>query len=162
MNKGELVPDDIMIGIIKDRLKKKDCKYGFILDGFPRTTVQAENLDKLLIALGFEKPIVINITANEDEIVKRLNNRRACKNCGKIFTLEEINNRQNCPNCGALDSFYLREDDKEDVIRNRLKVFEKNTLPVLNHYKNSAKVIAVDGSGDIKDVNKSIMKQLEV
>ena len=162
MNKGELVPDDIMIGIIKDRLKKKDCKYGFILDGFPRTTVQAENLDKLLIELGFEKPIVINITANEDEIVKRLNNRRACKNCGKIFTLEAINNRQNCPNCGALDSFYLREDDKEDVIRNRLKVFEKNTLPVLNHYKNSAKVIAVDGSGDIKDVNKSIMKQLEV
>ena len=162
MNKGELVPDDIMIGIIKDRLKKKDCKNGFILDGFPRTTVQAENLDKLLIELGFEKPIVINITANEDEIVKRLNNRRACKNCGKIFTLEEINNRQNCPNCGALDSFYLREDDKEDVIRNRLKVFEKNTLPVLNHYKNSAKVIAVDGSRDIKDVNKSIMKQLEV
>ncbi len=161
MNKGELVPDDIMIGIIKDRLKKPDCKNGFILDGFPRTTVQAESLDKLLKELGFGNPIVINITANEDEIVKRLNNRRACKNCGKIFTLEEIDNKQNCPNCGASDSFYLRDDDKEDVIRNRLKVFEKNTLPVLNHYKNSAKVITVDGIGEIEDVNKSLMKQLE-
>ena len=160
MNKGELVPDDIMIGIIKDRLKKPDCKNGFILDGFPRTTVQAETLDKLLKELGFGTATVINITANEDEIVKRLNNRRACKNCGKIFTLEEIDNKQNCPNCGASDSFYLRDDDKEAVIRNRLKVFKKNTLPVLNHYKNSSKVITVDGIGEIEDVNESIMKQL--
>ena len=161
MNKGELVPDNIMIGIIKDRLKKPDCKNGFILDGFPRTTVQAETLDKLLKELGFGKSAVINITADEDEIVKRLNNRRACKNCGKIFTIQEIDDKQNCPNCGAVNSFYLRDDDKEDVIRNRLKVFEKNTLPVLNHYKNSSKVITVDGIGEIEVVNELIMKQLE-
>lgn len=161
MNKGELVPDDIMIGIIKDRLKKPDCKNGFILDGFPRTTVQAETLDKLLKELGFGKSAVINITADEDEIVKRLNNRRACKNCGKIFTIQEIDDKQNCPNCGAVNSFYLRDDDKEDVIRNRLKVFEKNTLPVLNHYENSSKVITVDGIGEIEVVNELIMKQLE-
>ncbi len=160
MNRGELVPDDIMIGIIKDRLKKPDCKNGFILDGFPRTTVQAETLDKLLKELGFGNATVINITANEDEIVKRLNNRRACKNCGKIFTLNEIENTESCPNCGTKNSFYLRDDDKEDVIRNRLSVFEKNTLPVLNHYKNLGDIITVDGIGEIEEVNKSIMDRL--
>jgi adenylate kinase len=160
MNKGELVPDDIMIGIIKERLRKPDCKKGFILDGFPRTEVQAETLDKLLSELGFGKATVINITANEDEIVKRLNNRRACKNCGKIFTLNEIENAESCPNCGSKDSFYLRDDDKEDVIRNRLKVFEKNTLPVLNHYKKLGKIITVNGIGEIEEVNQLIMNQL--
>jgi len=160
MNRGELVPDDIMIGIIKDRLKKPDCKNGFILDGFPRTVVQAQTLDKLLSELKFGNVTIINITANEDEIVKRLSNRRACRNCGKIFTLPEIENKNTCPNCGAIDSFYLREDDKENVIRKRLKVFEETTLPVLNYYKSKRRIISINGIGEIESVNKLIMDEL--
>ena len=161
MNRGDLVPDDIMIGIIKDRLDKPDCKEGFILDGFPRTEVQAAALDKLFEELGIKDFKVINIDADEGEIVKRLNNRRACNKCGKIFTLEEIKGLNNCPNCNSGNSFYLRDDDREDVIRNRISVFKANTIPVLNYYSSRCEVITINGIGSIEDVNNSIIKVLK-
>lgn len=161
MSRGELVPDDIMIGIIKERLNKADCSKGFILDGFPRTEVQAAALDNLLDELNINDIKLINLTADNDEIVKRLNNRRACKNCGQIFVLSDIEGLTKCPNCGAENSFYLRNDDKEDVIRNRLKVFEENTKPVLEHYKKGGKVISVNGLGTVQEVNAAIIKALE-
>ncbi len=125
MNRGDLVPDDIMIGIIQDRLHKPDCEKGFILDGFPRTVKQAVALDKLLDEMNISNVNVVNITANDDELVKRIGNRRACKNCGQIFILQEIEGKNKCPNCSAENSFYLRDDDKEEVVRNRLEVLEK-------------------------------------
>jgi adenylate kinase len=161
MNRGDLVPDDIMVGIIKDRLDKPDCKEGFILDGFPRTEIQAAALDNLFEELGIKNFKVINIDADEHEIVKRLNNRRACNKCGKIFTLEEIKGMSNCPNCNADNSFYLRDDDKEDVIRNRISVFKANTMPVLNYYSSRCEVITINGIGSIEDVNDSIIKVLK-
>ena len=161
MNRGDLVPDDIMIGIIKERLAKDDCKNGFILDGFPRTDIQAKALDNLLNELHINDLSIVNITANDDEIVKRLNNRRACKVCGMIFTLEEIEGKNKCPNCGAENSFYLRDDDKEQVIRNRLKVFRENTEPVLKYYNNSRNVISVNGIGNIEQINETILKALK-
>jgi adenylate kinase len=160
MNRGDLVPDDIMIGIIRDRLKQVDCKNGFILDGFPRTTKQAIELDRLLDELNINDIKLIHIYANEEEIVKRLNNRRACRECGKIFTLSEIENKNECPNCGAKNSFYLREDDKEEVIRKRLDVFRKTTEPVLTYYEKQGKVISVNGFGDIEAVNEKLLKSL--
>ena len=157
MNNGDLVPDDIMIGIIKDRLSKSDCTNGFILDGFPRTEIQAKTLDKVMT----DSFSIVNIYADEEEIIKRLNNRRACKECGKIFTLEEIQGLNSCPNCNAEKSFYLRDDDKEDVIRNRLKVFNSLTIPVLNYYKNKRKIVNVNGIGRVEEVNNLILQELK-
>jgi adenylate kinase len=161
MNRGDLVPDDIMIGIIRERLDKPDSKKGFILDGFPRTEIQAVELDKLLEELNINRFAVVYIYADEEELIKRLNQRRACKECGKIFSLEKIDGLDKCPNCGAENSFYLRDDDKEDVIRNRLKVFQSSTIPVLNYYKERGKVISVNGIGNIEQVNDLILKKLE-
>ena len=161
MSRGDLVPDEIMMGIIKYRLSKVDCKEGFILDGFPRTAHQAVELDKLLAELKFSDIKLINIFAAEDEIVKRLNNRRACKECGQIYSLAEILDINICPNCKARNSFYLRDDDKEDVIRRRMEVFRKTTEPVLNHYKLQDKVISINGLGSVEEVNQELLNLLE-
>lgn len=160
MNRGELVSDDIMISIIKTRLGKPDSKNGFILDGFPRTEVQAQALDELLVELNMNKVSVVNIVADEKEIINRLNSRRACKECGKIFTIDQIAELDKCPNCGAENSFYLRDDDKTDVIKKRLEIFKSSTLPVLNYYKNRRRVIAINGIGNSKEVNDSILLEL--
>ncbi len=161
MNRGDLVPDEIMIGIIKARLKESDCKNGFLLDGFPRTEAQAIAFDSLLSELKINDLKVVNISADDEELVKRLGNRRACKVCNEIFILDAIKGLENCPKCNAKNSFYLRDDDKEDVIRNRLKVFKANTKPVLAHYQKSGNVLSVSGTGDIGTINKSIVNLLE-
>lgn len=160
MSRGDLVPDEIMIGIIKDRLNAKDCINGFILDGFPRTINQAVELDKLLEAMNINDIRLINIVADEEELVKRLNNRRACKVCGQIFTLVEIQNSNSCPKCNSKNSFYLRDDDKEEVIRKRLNVFKQNTEPVLKHYQKQGKVISINGLGSVEDVNQELLSNL--
>jgi adenylate kinase len=161
MSRGELVPDDLMIALIRDTLTSDECKNGFILDGFPRTTIQAKALDKLFDEIKISKAVLINITADENEIIKRLNNRRACKECGSIFTLQEIEGLDTCPNCNAKDSFYLRNDDKVDVIKNRLHIFNSSTLPVLVYYENKGRVIAVNGFDTVDNVNKQIIKTLK-
>ncbi|MFI5236780.1 MAG: adenylate kinase [Ignavibacteriales bacterium] len=160
MSKGDLVPDDIMIGIMKYRLSKNDCNSGFILDGFPRTVKQATELDNVLNEMNIGDIRLINIYADEEEIVKRLNNRRACKECGHIFTLAEIRDTMICPNCKSQNSFYLRDDDKEEVIRKRMEIFRKTTEPVLKHYEKQGKVISINGLGSVEDVNNEILKTL--
>ena len=160
MSRGELVPDDIMIGIIKHRLNKSDCKNGFILDGFPRTEKQASELDLLISELNIGDLKLVNIFAEEEQIIKRLNNRRACKNCSSIFSLGEIEGKETCPKCNAKNSFYLRNDDKEEVIRKRLEVFRNTTESVLRYYEKQNKVISVNGLGSVEEVNKEILKAL--
>lgn len=161
MAKGQLVPDDLMIGLIKDVLTSDKCKKGFILDGFPRTIVQAEALDRLFEQIGINNVLLINIIANENEIIKRLNNRRACKVCGNIFALKDIEELDACPACGAKNSFYLRNDDKEEVIKNRLDIFDSTTKPVLSYYENKERVITVNGFDTIENVNKQIVESLK-
>ena len=160
MGRGDLVPDDVMIGIIKYRLSKTDCNSGFILDGFPRTDKQAMELDNLLNKMNMGDIRLINIFADEEEIVKRLNNRRACKECGHIFTLAKIKNTNSCPNCKSQNSFYLRDDDKEEVIRKRMEIFRKTTEPVLKYYEKQGKVISINGLGAVEEVNNEILKIL--
>jgi adenylate kinase len=162
MNRGDLVPDDIMIGIIQERLHKSDCSTGFILDGFPRTVNQAIALDNLLNEMKISDVIVLNITADDNELVRRIGNRRACKNCGQIFVLKDIKGKEQCPNCSAINSFYLRDDDKEEVVRNRLNVFRKNTQPVLEYYNKQSNVISIAGLGGIEEVNKKVFEKLGI
>ncbi len=161
LNKGELVSDDIMIGLIKDTLQNSKCKNGFILDGFPRSIAQALAFDKILVELNINKVLLLTITADEDELVKRLTNRRACKKCGNIFTLNEINGKDECPICQAKNSFYLREDDSEKVIRHRMEVFKNTTRPVLDHYEEKNMVIYINGSLTVEEVTKNIISAIE-
>ena len=161
MSRGELVPDDIMIGIINDTLNQTRCKDGFILDGFPRTLTQAKEIEKLFIELRLENIFYVNLTANSDEIIKRLTNRRACKVCQSIFTLGEIEDKTICPICNSAESFYQRDDDKEMVIRNRLEVFNNTTQPVLDYYERRGNLVTVDGLGAIDDVTASILISIE-
>lgn len=161
MAKGQLVPDELMIGLIKDVLTSEKCKKGFILDGFPRTIIQAEALDRLFEQIGINNVVLVNIVADEKEIIKRLNNRRACKVCGNIFALKDIEGLETCPVCGAKDSFYLRNDDKEEVIKKRLDVFDSTTKPVLGYYENKERVITVNGFDTIENVNKHIVESLK-
>lgn len=160
MQRGELVPDDIVIGIVRDTLNQPKCKNGFILDGFPRSLGQAESLDKILDELNFDKVHVINITADDQELINRLTNRRACKSCGSIFSYDEIKDKNQCPVCGAEDSFYQRNDDKEEVIKHRLEVYKSTTKPVLKHYKDQNKVIDIDGLQEIENVTGDIVSAL--
>ncbi len=161
MNKGELVPDNIVIGIIKEVLKSEQCSNGFILDGFPRTVVQAEALDSLFDELNIRDAILVHITADENEIIKRLNGRRACKVCGAIFSLTEIENLSRCPKCNAENSFYLRDDDKEEVIRKRLMVYQTNTMPVLDYYSAQNRAITINGLGTVEEVNQKLISKLK-
>ena len=162
MNRGDLVPDDIMIGIIQDRLHKPDCEKGFILDGFPRTVNQAIALDKLLKEMNFSDVSVVNITADDNELVSRIGDRRACKNCGQIFALKDIKSKTSCPSCNAENSFYLRDDDKEEVVRNRLEVFRQNTEPVLDYYNKQNIVKSIEGLGSIAEVSKKVFERLNI
>jgi adenylate kinase len=161
MAQGHLVPDDLMIALIKEVLTSDECKNGFILDGFPRTTIQAEALNKLFAQIGIDNVALVNITGEEKEIIQRLSNRRACKACGNIFILKDIEGLDTCPVCGAKNSFYLRNDDKEEVIKNRLDVFNSTTKPVLDYYESKGKVIKVNGLDTIENVNKNIVELLE-
>jgi adenylate kinase len=161
MNKGELVSDDIMIGIIRDTLEQQRCKNGFILDGYPRTLAQAEAFEKLTNELSLKDVYLVNIFANNEEIVNRLTNRRACKVCDNIFTYDEVKDLNACPKCGAENSFYQRNDDKEEVIRKRLSVYEDNTKPVLDFYGDKGFVVNADGIGKVDDVTAEIIKGLE-
>jgi adenylate kinase len=161
MSHGELVPDDIMIGIINDTLNQPRCKTGFILDGFPRTLPQAKELEKLLDELRLEHIFYVNLTANSEEIIRRLTNRRACKVCQSIFSLSEIEDKEKCPVCNSAGSFYQRNDDKEEVIRNRLEVFSSTTQPVLDYYDRRSFLVTVDGLGAIDDVTSNILTSIE-
>jgi adenylate kinase len=158
MDAGELVSDDIIIGIIKDTFASDRCKNGFILDGFPRTIAQAKAIDLLLNELSINHISLVAITANEEEIVNRLTNRRECRNCKNIFNYREIQGLESCPNCGAVNSFRQRDDDKEDVIRHRLKVYQENTKPVLKYYEDQNKLVFVNGLDSIERVAENILR----
>lgn len=162
MNRGELVPDDIIIGIVKDTLKEEKCSNGFILDGFPRTVKQAEMLDTILIELNSNNILLINIIVEYDLIIQRLSNRKMCTSCGSILSIDSIEEDERCPKCKTLGKLIKRKDDEVDVIKNRLEVYHNLTEPVLNYYRNKdIKIISVDGSKTIGEVHQIILQELE-
>lgn len=160
MEAGNLVPDDIMAGIVKDALSDKKVEKGFILDGYPRTYEQALILDGIFAQLKTDEEYNITIDVDDEIIVDRLSNRRACKECGSIFSLSEVQGLTTCPKCNTANSLYTRPDDNESTIRNRLKVFHSLTQPVLDHYEKKGKLVHVDGTKPIETVADEILSKI--
>lgn len=161
MDAGELVPDEVMVGIIKDTLSTPSCSNGFILDGFPRTIKQAAALDKLFLELNIKNVILITLEVNEEEIIRRLTNRRACRVCNTILNLSDIAGKSECPNCRSTDSFYHREDDREEVIRHRLEVFRSTTKPVIDYYSDKRKVYFINALDTVDHVTETILSKVQ-
>jgi len=155
MEKGELVPDNIVFSVLFERIKNDDCKYGFILDGFPRNINQAENLNKLL---EDGKTKVIYLKADDDFLIRRLSNRRICEKCGAIYHLINLPPKVEgiCDKCGG--KLIQRDDDKEEVVRNRLKVYHNLTSPLLNYYGNKGILFQVDATKKLEEIVSEIIK----
>ncbi|MEO0299739.1 MAG: adenylate kinase [candidate division WOR-3 bacterium] len=155
MENGYLVPDDIVVSVLVERIREDDCKNGFILDGFPRNINQAEILENFI---NKENVKVIYLTADDEFLVNRLSNRRICENCGAIYHLINIPPKVNgiCDKCGG--KLVQREDDKEDVVRNRLKVYHSVTSPLLDYYRNRRKFFVVPGDGKLEETISNILK----
>lgn len=160
VERGDLVPDDIMGKIILEELSDFKYRTGFILDGFPRTTQQAEILDEILRELRFERPFIINIDLNEEVIINRLSKRRVCEACKSIVNLDSMDDNETCPVCGTRDQLIKRKDDQADVVKNRLEVFEESTKPVLKYYSDKTRIITIDGTKEIAEVSADIINNL--
>jgi len=160
LQRGELVPDDIMIGVVGEELNRSMYESGFILDGFPRTIAQAEALGAIFQRMNVTLDAVISFEGNEAELVRRLSRRRMCRNCHSIFNLEidRIPNPGVCPRCGG--ELYQREDDKEETIRNRLEVHQRLTSPLRDYYVRRKLLIPVQGVGEIEGIHKRILSLL--
>lgn len=156
MDAGELVPDSVVIGLVKDRLAQPDTEKGFILDGFPRTTVQAEALDAELDAIGRSIDSAIAVEVDFEVIVKRLTSRRVCLECGYIGTVDD---GPECPICFA--EMVQRDDDKEDTVRNRLAVYEKSTAPLVDYYEGRGVLHHIDGDRPVDEVFADVAAVLE-
>lgn len=147
MNKGELVPDGLVVKMVSDRLREKDVSGGFLMDGFPRTLFQAQAFDDILKTIDAPLDSVLSLKVDEDLLIRRLTNRRTCRACGKIWNLLTMRNSdgKTCPDCGG--ELYLRDDDAESVIRNRLKVYHEQTAPLIAWYRNRGILHDIDSSG---------------
>ncbi len=160
MDQGALVPDGVVIGIIRERLAAPDCARGYILDGFPRTAAQAEALGETLQALGTPLTAVLSITVDSEELVRRLSGRRTCGTCGAAYHLETAPPRRAglCDRCGG--ALLQREDDREETIRKRLAVYREQTAPLVAYYRGRGLLREVDGRGDIDDVFARVCRLL--
>lgn len=157
IDKGLLVPDDVVIGIVRDRLKEDDCKNGFILDGFPRTVPQAQALDDM----GIEIDKVIDIQVPDEKIVQRLSGRRVCSGCGASYHLLYKKPEKDgvCNSCGT--QLVQRTDDREETVLERLKVYHEQTEPLVDYYRKKNKLVVVEGQEEVSDTTALTLKALE-
>jgi len=160
MERGELVPDELLITIIKDRLSRGDCKDGFLLDGYPRTIPQADALQMILTESGKKVDAVLNIAVDDEELIKRLSGRRMCK-CGASYhaSFNPPEKEGICDACKG--KLYQRDDDKPEAIRNRLLVYKKQTQPLIDYYIKKGILRTIDGGKDIPEIFEDIKKVLE-
>ena len=156
MDAGELVPDDVIIGLVIDRLQEPDTDVGFILDGFPRTSAQAVALDAELGKLERPLDAALLVDVDPEVIIKRLTSRRMCKECGYIGSVAD----ESCPKCGG--EMYQRDDDNEATVRNRLEVYEKSTSPLIDYYRGSELLVSIDGDRNPDDVYADVKEALSL
>lgn len=161
MDRGELVPDEIIIGVVEGCLREKDCERGFILDGFPRTVAQAESLEKSLKGMGRSLNVVLNIEVEDEEIIRRLTGRRICERCGRIFHLlfDPSKKGEVCEVCGG--DLYQRVDDYEETVRRRLEVYKEQTAPLIDFYERRGLLRNVQGEKSAAAVFEHIQGALE-
>ncbi|KAA3602992.1 MAG: adenylate kinase [Calditrichaeota bacterium] len=161
MNSGKLVPDTLILEMVKERIQQNDAQKGFILDGFPRTVPQAEGLDSMLAELNTDLDKVIQIGVPTEELLKRLINRRLCKNCGEEYNLiyKPIPESGNCNVCNESE-FWHRPDDREEVVSQRNQEYINNTSPLIEFYSKKGKLVKVNGLQGIEDVSKNILNNL--
>jgi adenylate kinase len=161
MEKGELVPDQVVIDMVAERLREADCKTGFVLDGFPRTLKQAEALDGVLAKLGVALDRIILVDVPFDELVKRATGRRVCKRCGANYHLLYSPPAKTgiCDQCGG--NLYHRDDDKEETVKNRLRVYESETSLLIDYYEDKGILSRIDGRSAIDEVTDAISANLE-
>jgi len=152
MDAGQLVPDEVTINMVRDRLAESDAADGFLLDGFPRTTPQAAALDKLLADLGNGLDLVLELVVDDDEVIRRLSGRRTCRGCGKIWHVEfDPPGREGvCDRCGG--DLFQRDDDKAETIGERLRVYARDTAPLVDYYGAQGKLVGIDATGPVEDV----------
>lgn len=152
MDAGKLVPDSVVIGLIDERIKEADCKNGFMLDGFPRTVAQADALKGVMDKMGLKLDHVISIDVDNDDLLGRLTGRRTCRGCGAGFHVQFDPPKIEgvCDKCGA--ELYQRDDDKEETIRNRLKVYADQTEPLIAYYKAAGLLRSIVGTGSIDEI----------
>ena len=157
MDKGLLVPDELTVKILLDRVAKDDCKDGYVLDGFPRTIPQAEVLDKELTKLGDKVDFAINVDVPDENIINRMGGRRACVNCGATYHVQFAPPAKEniCDKCGS--TLILRDDDKPETVKNRLDVYHKQTQPLIEYYGNKGILKEVDGTVSMNEVFESIV-----
>ncbi len=157
MNAGNLVPDESTIELTRQRIGKADCRASFILDGFPRSAVQAEALDQMQKEMNFELSKVIYFQVTADQVVDRLSGRRSCRECGAVYHIKfnpsKVKGR--CDVCGS--ELYQRQDDEESAIRTRFQVYEKQTKPLIDRYQKAGKLLIVDASGSIDQIFKKVL-----
>jgi adenylate kinase len=152
MDGGQLVPDEVTINMVRERLAEGDASDGFLLDGFPRTVPQASALDKLLADLGVGLDLILELVVEADEVIRRLSGRRTCRGCGKIWhiTFDTPSRDGLCDRCGS--ALYQRDDDKPETILERLRVYARDTAPLVDFYAAQGKLVGIDATGPVEDV----------
>jgi adenylate kinase len=160
MDAGDLVPDEVTIGMVKDRLGHDDAQTGFLLDGFPRTVRQAEVLDDLLAPMLAVLDVVLELVVDDDEVVRRLSGRRTCHQCGHVWHLDfdPPGTEGICDRCGG--ELFQRDDDREDTIRHRLEVYADQTSPLIGYYGDKGLLRGVDATGPVEDVTERAINAL--
>jgi adenylate kinase len=161
MDAGALVPDQVVIGIVRERLQQSDCQSGFILDGFPRTVAQADALRVVLQDLGRQLDRVVSLTVDADALVERLTGRRTCRDCGRGYHVrfEPPRDAQHCDACGG--ELFQRDDDREETIRKRLSVYAQQTAPLIDYYRLAGLLVELDGMQPIPAVQEQVLTALQ-
>ncbi len=158
MDRGDLVPDEVIVGIVADRLQEADCAGGVLFDGFPRTLPQAEALTKVVADLGRAEPKVVAIEVAESELVRRLSERRTCRACAGIFSLDSLGGATACPKCGG--ELYQRADDAAESVAQRLRVYAAQTAPLLDYYAARGSLVRVQGEGAVEEIAQAALAAL--
>ena len=161
MDRGELVPDELTVKILLDRVAKEDCKNGYVLDGYPRTIPQAEVLDKAVEELGEKIDYAVNVDVPDENIINRMSGRRACLKCGATYHIKYMPPKTEgiCDKCQS--ELVIRDDDKPETVKNRLSVYHEQTAPLIDYYKNKGILETVDGTKDVDEVFTDIEEILE-
>lgn len=160
MDKGELVPDRVVLGMVEERLKAEDCTKGYILDGFPRNTAQAEALDKMLAALNMSLGAALSVDVPFEDLMKRLTGRRTCRACGQMYNVYFTPPKKDgvCDKCGG--ELFQRDDDREETIKKRLEVYSSQTAPLIDYYRTKGILKSVNGTGSIDEIFSSVCNAL--